>query len=50
MFNVYIDELNHMLANAGAGCHIGDVPMNDFAYADDLVLLVTKTRAINNLL
>ena len=50
LFNVYIDELSHLLARSGVGCHIGELPMNNFAYADDLVLLAPTTRGLNVLL
>ena len=50
LFNVYIDDLSHMLASSGVGCHTGDLPMNNFAYADDLMLLAPTTRGLNILL
>ena len=39
LFCVYIDELLCQLKNAGYGCHIGDVYLGCFGYADDLTLL-----------
>ena len=50
LFNVYLDELNEGLVNSNLGCHIGGVPMNNFAYADDLALVGPSARAINGLL
>ena len=50
LFNAYIDELSHMLASSGVGCHIGELPMNNFAYADDPVLLASTPRGLNILL
>lgn len=50
LFNVYIDDLNYMLKNKGVGCHIANVPMNNFSYADDLVLLSPSAIAMNELL
>ena len=50
LFNVYLDELSYSLAQSNFGCHIGDTPMNHFAYADDLALVAPTARALNRLL
>ena len=50
LFSVYVDDLNHRLNEKCIGCHIGDTPMNNLSYADDLVLLAPSPVAINELL
>ena len=43
LFNVYVDGLNHSLNGSRIGCHIANEAMNNFSYADDLVLLAPST-------
>ena len=50
LFNLYIDDLNVVLRDTGVGCHVGGVPLNNFAYADDLVILGPTARSLNFLL
>ena len=50
LFNVYVDDLNHRLNYSGVGCHVAGLPMNNFAYADDLVLVSPSPTAANDLL
>ena len=50
LFNVYVDNLNHDLNNCRVGCHVGDIPMNNFSYADDLALIAPSAAALNDLL
>ena len=50
LFCVYSDKLNIMLNSSRIGCHVKNVPMNNFSYADDLVLLGPCASAINDLL
>ena len=50
LFNVYVDDLNHKLNDSGVGCHIAGLPMNNFSYADDLVLVSPSPIAANELL
>ena len=50
LFNIYIDELNHILSNSKLGCHIGNSSCNNFAYADDLAILAPSAMGLNELL
>lgn len=50
LFNVYIDDLNHIISNSKLGCHIGTSSCNSFAYADDLVILAPSATGLNELL
>ena len=49
LFNVYID-LNHDLQKSRVGCQVGDIPTNNFSYADDLDLIALSAAVLNNLL
>ena len=49
-FSVYVDELNHSLNSCKAGCYLGNKPMNNLSYADDLVLIAPSAAALNDLL
>ena len=49
LFNVYVDDLNHILNKARIGCHIADKPTNNFSYADDLVILAPCAATLNEL-
>ena len=49
-FNVYVDDLNYNLNRSGIGCHVAGVPINNFSYADDLVLVSPSPVATNELL
>jgi len=50
LFNVYVDDLNLLLSNAGVGCRIAGRTMNNFSYADDLALLAPTASSLNVLL
>ena len=50
LFNIYVDELNVELCNAGVGCHVGGRALNNFSYADDLAILAPNARSLNMLL
>ena len=50
LFNVYVDNLNQRLNDSSVGCHIAGLPMNNFSYADDLVLISPSPIATNDLL
>ena len=39
LFNVYIDDLLHMVQHSKVGCRIGQTAVNILAYADDLIVL-----------
>ena len=39
LFNLYVDDLSHLLDSTGVECDIGGLPANNFYYADDLALL-----------
>ena len=47
---IYVDELNLLLSDSKIGCHIGEKPLNNFSYADDLAILAPSARALNKLL
>ena len=47
---IYSDKLNKKLNESGIGCYIKGVAMNNFSYADDLVLLCPCATALNELL
>ena len=50
LFSVYVDGLNHNLDSGKVGCHLGDKPMNNLSYADDLVIIAPSAAAMNELL
>ena len=50
LFCFYSDKLNKNLNESKIGCHVRGIPMNNFAYADDLVLLCPSASALNDLL
>ena len=50
LFNVYVDQFNTLLNGAKIGCHIANNPLNNFAYADDLVLVAPSAVALNELI
>ena len=50
LFNDYLNEKSYTLLQSNIRCHIGDAPMNHFAYADDLALKAPTARALNKLL
>ena len=50
LFNVYVDRLNYDLNGSGIGCHLANTPMNNFSYADDLVIVSPSASALNDLL
>lgn len=49
-FNRYIMELLRDVSLSNAGCIIGNMPTNIFAYADDIVLLTPSWYAMQQLL
>ena len=50
LFNVYVDELNIKLREAGVGCHIANEAANNFSYADDMAVVAPSATALNELL
>ena len=50
LFSVYVDSLNRDLSNSRIGCHVDETPMNNFSYADDLVIVTPSASALNDLL
>ena len=50
LFLVYMDILYSRLEAAGVGCHIGTVFYGMIGYADDILLLATSIRALNQIL
>ena len=50
LYCFYSDKLNKILNESGIGCHVNSMAMNNFSYADDIVLLCPCAAAINGLL
>ena len=50
LFNVYVDELNMKLREAGVGCHIANEAANNFSYADVMAVVAPSATALNELL
>ena len=50
LFNVYIDELLKTLKSTGIGCHIGNIFVGAFAYADDIILLAPRMSSLKHML
>ena len=50
LFNVYIDELLHIIQKSKIGCHVGSTAVNVLAYADDLVILSPSRAGLQWLL
>ena len=38
LYNVYTDDLNHLLQATGVGCYVGGAWVNSLSYADEKVL------------
>ena len=49
LFSVYIDELFKLLRGSGLGCHISNVFLACFGYADDLLLLSASRSGLQEL-
>lgn len=49
-FAVYLDKLSKLLTKSDVGCRIGDIVINHFCFADDVVLLTTSIVALKVLL
>ena len=50
LFNVYIDDLNLELNATTLGCKMGGIQMNNFSYADDMVILAPSVKALRKLI
>ena len=50
LFNVYIDDLNLELNATKLGCKMGGIQMNNFSYADDMVILAPSMKALRKLI
>ncbi|XP_063369324.1 uncharacterized protein LOC134657691 [Cydia amplana] len=50
LFNLYINGLIEELSNASVGCSVDGVFMNNFSYADDMVLLAPSLGALQTLI
>lgn len=50
LFNLYINELIVALSSQHVGCHIDDICVNNFSYADDMVLLSASISGVRTLL
>ena len=46
LFNVYMDDLSHLLSNSNVGCVIDSVVCNHLFYADDSVLVAPSPEAL----
>ena len=49
-FSVYVHDLNIRLNESRIGCHVSNVPVNNFAYADDFALVCPSATALNDML
>ena len=47
---MYIDELDLELNATKLGCKMGGIQMNDFSYADDMVILAPSMKALRKLI
>lgn len=50
LFNLYVNELIVGLSSTRVGCWVDNVCMNNFSYADDMVLLTPTVSAMRQLL
>jgi hypothetical protein len=50
LYNVYTDDLNHLLSEKNEGCHVANCCVNNLSYADDMVLLAPTLSALQKLL
>lgn len=50
LFPIYVDELNTRLRDSRIGCHVAGVCMNNFSYADDMVLASPDAKSLNKML
>ena len=50
LFNVYMDDLSHVLNESKVGCMMNGVYINHLMYADDTVLIAPSARALQILL
>jgi len=50
LFTRYIRVMLSTVASSRVGCHIGDIAVNIFAYADDVVLLAPSWHAMQQLI
>ena len=50
LFNIYMDDLSHILSKKYAGCKIASRIINHLFYADDLVLMCPSYRGLQDLL
>ena len=49
-FNIYMDELSHILTDSCVGCTISNVYVNHLFYADDIVLLCPSAIGLQSLI
>ena len=50
LFSIYIEDLSRMLRREGLGCHINDIFLGCFGYADDLMLLSTSKSGLQKMI
>ena len=50
LFSIYIDELFRILRQKGLGCHINDIFLGCFGYADDLMLLSASKSGLQEMI
>ena len=50
LFSVYVDDFSSELNNTRIGCHVANRAVNNFSYADDLVLVAPSAAALNELI
>ena len=50
LFNVYLDELILLIRGQGVGCHMNDMCVGAFCYANDVTLMASTDMALNAML
>ena len=50
LFNVFLDDLSHVLRNSCHGCYVNGECFNHVVYADDTLLLAPSPTALQNLI
>ena len=49
-YNIYVDDLIHLLQQSGIGCHISDIFAASLFYADDMCVMAPSLRGLQKLL
>ena len=49
-YNIYVDDLIHLLQQSGIGCHVSDIFAACLFYADDMCVMAPSLRGLQKLL